>query len=245
MLNFPSFIFAIILSALAIILLVSSSSSVAAFGSFGQPPLRELTDANFEDVTQAGTPGGSTTGSWMLLFYTPWCSHCKAAMPEFEKFAGELFPAHGVQSARIDCSGEGAKTCRRFKVKSYPTFLLIKGGKLYSYGNYKRTADSMTGFAREIPKGVEAWKSVPKPIGLLEDIAYWGELISEDFTKLSGENPMLLWALIGACGILFLMVLVLAVSSPKPLAPANSNKKKAPPAPAAKPAAKPVDKKND
>jgi thioredoxin domain-containing protein 5 len=211
-------------------------STVDAF-SAQVPMIRELTDANFEDVTQAATPGGSTTGSWFVLFYAPWCSHCKSAMPEFEKFAGALFPAHGVQGARVDCSDAGAKTCRRFKVKSYPTFLLFKGGKLYSYGGYKRDADSMTGFAREVPSKVEAWAAIPKPIGFLEDVVYWAELIGEDFNRLSGENPLLLWTLLGACGILFLLILVLAVSSPKKL-PVSQPKKKQ----TAKPE---VNKKND
>ena len=182
----------------------------------GGPPIRDLSDKDFEDVTQAGMKGGTTTGDWLLFFYAPWCGHCKHTMPVIEEFATKLYPAHGVQTARIDCNSVGTKTCRRFGVRAYPTIMFLKGGKLYSYDKYKRTSESLTGFAKDpVKSGAVAWREIPGELTWIDEVAYWGQLIRDDFTRLSGESPMVLYSLIGACGLLFLMILALAVSSPK------------------------------
>lgn len=223
-------------STLFLLLSSSSSSSIVVVDALdaqdffqGGPPIRDLSDSDFEDVTQAGIKGGTTTGDWLLFFYAPWCGHCKTTMPVIEEFANKLFPAHGVQTARIDCNSVGSKTCRRFGVRAYPTIMFLKGGKLYSYeSKYKRTSESLTGFAKDpVKSGGVAWPEIPQPLTFIDEVAYWGKLIREDFVRLSGESPMILYGLIGACGLLFLMILALAVSQPKQHVAAPQKKKKA------------------
>ena len=37
----------------------------------GPDEVVKLTDATFEELTQAAT--GATTGDWVVMFYAPWC----------------------------------------------------------------------------------------------------------------------------------------------------------------------------
>ena len=83
----------------------------------GPDEVVKLTDATFEELTQAAT--GATTGDWVVMFYAPWCvgtavhaacdhallmslasatclscnsrcGHCKKLHPTFSRVAAEL-----------------------------------------------------------------------------------------------------------------------------------------------------------
>ncbi|XP_049886276.1 protein disulfide-isomerase A5 [Pectinophora gossypiella] len=62
----------------------------------------------------------------IVMFYAPWCGHCKSTKPEFvraaEKFADELMVAFGA----VDCTAH-QELCANYNVKGYPTL------KYFSY----------------------------------------------------------------------------------------------------------------
>jgi thiol-disulfide isomerase/thioredoxin len=39
-----------------------------------------LDEANFNNHV-------NSSDSWLIMFYAPWCGHCKSAMPKFQEFA--------------------------------------------------------------------------------------------------------------------------------------------------------------
>lgn len=41
-----------------------------------------LTDDNFDTLVQA-----TGDDKWFVVFYAPWCGHCKRALPDWYKFA--------------------------------------------------------------------------------------------------------------------------------------------------------------
>jgi thiol-disulfide isomerase/thioredoxin len=41
-----------------------------------------LTDENYDSLV---APAGGQ--DWFIMFYAPWCSHCKRALPDWYKFA--------------------------------------------------------------------------------------------------------------------------------------------------------------
>lgn len=236
---------AAILFGVVLLLSVASHGALATEGLFNGdlqgPPILDLTDADFESVTQAST-GMTSMPSVMVFFKTEWCNFCTSVKPEVTKFAS-LYSAHATRLVRVDCDAS-TSTCRRFGVKGYPTMVLLKSGKMYRY-NAARTANSMTGFAQS--PNVDA-EEVPRELMLSDNIAWWLQIIVDDFQRLYESNPNLLTGMVGVIFIVFLCILVLAVSEPRAAprsaaAPRASAKQQAAAgaaskAPAAKPAAK-------
>lgn len=103
----------------------------------------ELDDENFEHETQAAT--GATTGDWFVLFYAPWCGHCKRFKPTWHQFADQV--GHRINVAQVNVD-ESKGLAERFSIKGYPTLLFFKRGMYYKYmGN--RTIEDMSTFAFE------------------------------------------------------------------------------------------------
>jgi len=85
----------------------------------------------------------------LVMFYAPWCGHCKRMKPEFEKASGDLLrndpPVHLV---KVDCTEAGKDTCGRFEVRGYPTLKIFKGGEMSSDYNGPREAAGITKFMK-------------------------------------------------------------------------------------------------
>lgn len=104
-----------------------------------------LTEENFEHLTQAAT--GMTTGHWMVLFGAEWCEPCTAMMQQWNRTAREL--KGEVNVAFID-AGASPFTSARFNVTAYPTVVLLKRGRYWTYDivNKPRKWKEFTMFAR-------------------------------------------------------------------------------------------------
>lgn len=82
-------------------------------------------------------------GQWFIMFYAPWCGHCKRTEPIWGHIAQALVHTN-IRVGKIDCTRFTAAG-QHFKITSYPTILFIKGHQEYVY-NGDRTKDEMLAY---------------------------------------------------------------------------------------------------
>jgi len=102
----------------------------------------DLTDSSFDGELE-------NMDTALVMFYAPWCGHCKRLKPEFEKSAGDLLKNDPpVTLAKVDCTEGGKDTCSRFEVRGYPTLKIFRNGELSSDYNGPREAAGITKYMK-------------------------------------------------------------------------------------------------
>lgn len=64
----------------------------------------------------------------LVMFYAPWCGHCKAAKPEYTKAAARFSDDKKRAFAAVDCT-KYTKICDQFSIPGFPTFRYFSYGK--------------------------------------------------------------------------------------------------------------------
>jgi len=112
---------------------------VAALGNAASSDVIELTDKNFKDIVL------NSELPFMVEFFAPWCGHCKALTPEWDKAATNLKGI--VPVGKVDCTVH-QQLCGKYEVKGYPTIKCFseKGKKVVDY-QQARQASAIIQFA--------------------------------------------------------------------------------------------------
>ncbi|MEX1187468.1 MAG: thioredoxin [Gemmatimonadaceae bacterium] len=80
-----------------------------------------VTDADFESVVE------QDTGLTVVDFWATWCAPCRMIAPVLEQLAEEYAGKAKVAKLDVDTN---VRTASRFQVRSIPTLLFFKNGKV-------------------------------------------------------------------------------------------------------------------
>jgi len=95
----------------------------------------------------------------LVMFYAPWCGHCKSAKPEFTAAAEHFAENTKVELAAVDCTKEKS-VCSAYEVSGFPTFRYFhyfnKEKKSYDGGRTRKDfvaflEDPLSPFAGQAP----------------------------------------------------------------------------------------------
>lgn len=165
----------------------------------------DLTDDNFEDLTQAAT--GATTGDWFVYFYQPTSQKCSDFTPVWRMVAKEAKEEQlGVNIAKIDGS-KNPETIARFRINSFPSLLYFNKGKYYNYTGSKDELEIL----KTIKEGSYTQynkKRVPGPRTFFTDAMKYARWL---VFRVPREHPIYFAA--GGGGIILLVVAVCLIVS--------------------------------
>ncbi|KAI5716811.1 hypothetical protein M8J76_012751 [Diaphorina citri] len=87
--------------------------------------------------------------SWLIMFYAPWCAHCKRLEPIWAHVAQNLARVSSIRVGKLDCTVH-TNTCRKFNVRMYPTIMFIKGTDIHFTFQGDRNTEDIINFALRV-----------------------------------------------------------------------------------------------
>jgi protein disulfide-isomerase-like protein len=86
---------------------------------------------------------------WMIMFYAPWCGHCKRLMPIFDEFAKNYADGTKLNVGRVNCDeGNNSNLCTSYDVGGFPTVLFLNQNQFYEFRS-ERTIEGLQKFVFE------------------------------------------------------------------------------------------------
>ncbi|XP_042225232.1 protein disulfide-isomerase TMX3-like isoform X2 [Homarus americanus] len=82
--------------------------------------------------------------TWLIMFYAPWCGHCKKLDPVWNHVAHALYGTD-IRVGRVDCTRFTA-VATEFVIKGFPTIMYVKGHIRHVYKG-DRVKEEIIGFA--------------------------------------------------------------------------------------------------
>ena len=80
----------------------------------------------------------------IVLYYAPWCVHCKALKPEWDKVEKKHQGDKDIEVRKVNCD-ENPDEAKSNDVQAFPTIILFKDGKKQVYED-DRSAEAIEKF---------------------------------------------------------------------------------------------------
>lgn len=90
----------------------------------------------------------------LVMFYAPWCGHCKRLKPIYTEVAKTLnenpsLTEVPVKLAKVDCTIE-TQLQDKYQISGYPTLIFFRGDRNYQYEGPRDSAQGKNLFKTEI-----------------------------------------------------------------------------------------------
>nr|CAD7404581.1 unnamed protein product [Timema poppensis] len=114
------------------------------WGTFpGAEHVVHLNDDSFDKVIGEGNPV-------LVMFYAPWCGHCKKMKPAYSEAALKLHKDKSPSYLAAVDSTVNPRVTERYKIQAFPTLKLFNKGKFASEYEKPRTAEDITAFMKSV-----------------------------------------------------------------------------------------------
>jgi len=92
----------------------------------------------------------SSTKPTMVLFYAPWCGHCKSMKPDYERLRKKYMKNPNKNVVMINCD-DHKEFASKAGIQGFPTLRLYNNPKANKYLDYEgpRTADAIETYLSE------------------------------------------------------------------------------------------------
>ena len=83
-------------------------------------------------MSNGQTGGSSDEKTVVVLYYAPWCPHCKDIMPMWDNLKKKYASDGKVEVKKVDCEADPEQASKN-DVKAFPTIILFKNGEKVQY----------------------------------------------------------------------------------------------------------------
>jgi protein disulfide-isomerase-like protein len=103
---------------------------------------KKETREDFEDSMESFEDSSDKS---LVLFYAPWCPHCKSMMGDWNRLQRRSM--RGYRVVKVNCD-EKPEMAEKYSVKGFPTIILFKNGRRVHFEG-PRNYDNFVKFLKE------------------------------------------------------------------------------------------------